>query len=154
MSKKSTNFYTISNRKQNELTQEKEKMLSDVYLRLIKNVISSVISVIFYIGVVALIANLGKRAYNFAYPIFGDVSVDATPGRSVKVTVSKKDRLSDISAKLKEKGVIENEESFYIRGKLSINKNRTIEPGTYMLNTSENYGEILNILTNAEEIEQ
>lgn len=153
MSEKSTTSQTRSNIKQNIPSQEQDELFSKIYLKIIKNVISSIVTIAFYIGVVTFIFNLGKQAYNFAYPIFGDASVDAAPGRSVKVTISKKDELSNIAADLKEKGVIENKESFYIRGKLSINENRTIEPGTYILNTSENYGEILNILTNAEEVE-
>lgn len=152
MCKKPTNSQTGNNKMQSISTQEQEKRVLNFYLRIVKNILSNIIIICFYIGIFALIFNIGKKAYDFAYPIFGDISVDSPPGRSVKLTISNKDDLSDIAADLKEKGVIQNKESFYIRGKLSINKDRMIEPGTYILNTSENYGEILNILTNAEEV--
>lgn len=151
MSKKPTNSQTGKNIIQSVSTHGQKAEISDFSLQIIKSIISNIIIVFFYVGIIVLFSNLGKQAYNFAYPIFGDISVDSAPGRNVKVTISNKDDLSDIAADLGKKGIIENKDSFYIRGKLSINKNRTIEPGTYVLNTSENYGEILNILTNVEE---
>ena len=153
MSIKASNSRTESNAPKRVSTREEDKMLSNFYSGIAKNIISCIIIIFFYIGVFSLISNFGKQAYNFTYPIFGDTAVDVAPGRSVEIVISKKDDLRDIAMDLQEKGVIKNEESFYIRGKLSINKNRMIEPGTYILNTSENNGEILNILTNAEEVE-
>ena len=58
----------------------------------------------------------------------------------------------DIAKKLEKKKIIENSQSFYIRGTLSTNEDRKIIPGTYKLSSTNNYDEILDILTNNDTI--
>ena len=103
MSKKPTNSQTGKNIIQSVSTHGQKAEISDFSLQIIKSIISNIIIVFFYVGIIVLISNLGKQAYNFAYPIFGDISVDSAPGRNVKVSISNKDELSDIAADLEKK---------------------------------------------------
>ena len=93
---------------------------------------------------------MGNSAYHFVYPIFGDESVEKAPGRDVKVTITDGESTDSIIYDLVSKNLILDAKSFSIRCKLSLNKKKTIQPGTYTLNTSQN----LDQLTNSEEIEE
>ena len=110
--------------------------------------------VLFYLAVIVVISKVGNSAYHFVYPIFGDESVEKAPGRDVKVTITDGESTDSIIYDLVSKNLILDAKSFSIRCKLSLNKKKTIQPGTYTLNTSQNYGEILDQLTNSEEIEE
>lgn len=109
------------------------------------------LNLIFYIIVILVVCELGKAAYNFTYPIFGDSTVAASEGKDVKVTIVEGESLSSIIQDLESKKIIENGDSFRIRCKLSLTKYKTIIPGTYSLNASQSYEEILDILTGTEE---
>ena len=105
------------------------------------------LNLIFYMIVIIVVCKLGKAAYNFAYPIFGTPTVAASDGKDLKVTIAEGESLSSIIQDLESKKIIENGDSFRIRCKLSLTKYKTIIPGTYTLNASQSYEEILNILT-------
>lgn len=73
--------------------------------------------------------------------------------KKVKVTIPKNASLKEVATLLADKELIKNEYSFYIRGKLSTNKKREIIPGTYVLYASDNYEDILNVLTQSDNVE-
>ena len=108
--------------------------------------------ILFYFGATVIVKDLSASAYNFSYQIFGNVSMDKANGKEIKFKVSEKDSLKDIAKKLEKKKIIENSQSFYIRGTLSTNEDRKIIPGTYKLSSTNNYDEILDILTNNDTI--
>ena len=111
-------------------------------------------SFIFYIVVIGAILQLGQRAYDFAYPIFGDAPVAMNNGKDVRITIEKEESLQAVVEDLERKGLIKDSKSFYIRCKLSLTKKKNINPGTYTLNTSQNYNEIIQELTTSEENEE
>lgn len=120
-----------------------------VALNMLSGILQATVIVIFYFLVFVAIKNATVAAYDFSFEVFGNVSVEAAPGRNVEVKIvntnSKK-----VAALLKEKNVIVNEYSFLLREKLSLTKSYQIEPGIYVLNTSMSYEQILNTLTNTE----
>ena len=102
------------------------------------------IAVIFYIAVAFGIKKLAGMSYDFSYQIFGNVAVEAPPGRDVKVTILKGESSMNIASKLESAKVVVDKYSFYLKLKL---KEYNIMPGTYELNTSMSYDEVLDVIT-------
>lgn len=129
------------------------KQTATVSLRIAQLVLHIALIVLFYVAVIAAFSKVATLAYDFSYPIFGNVAVETSPGTNVEIVIEEEDNLREIAKKLSEKNLIKNEYSFYIRSLLSINERRAIVPGVYTLNTSQDYGTILNILTQSDVIE-
>lgn len=148
-----TNYYTKTSKEHtNTLTPFSDRNKEDpLKIQAVKFFVHILLTVIFYSVVVITVCKLGKMAYNFTYPIFGSSTVTAAEGKDVKITITEGESLTSIIQDLKSKHVIENETSFQIRCKLSLTKYKTILPGTYTLNTSQSYGEIIDILTATDE---
>ena len=102
------------------------------------------IAAIFYVAVVYGIHEAADYSYDFAYQIFGDVAVEAAPGRDVKVTIMKGESSMNIASKLEDAKLIVNKYSFFLKLKL---KEYDIMPGTFVLNTSMSYDDILEVIT-------
>lgn len=130
---------------------KKNKMRSaDRFLKVTGVMLQLILNVIFYCFIVIALVKVSSVAYEYAFQIFGNVSAEESPGENKKVVIEKDATLKDITQLLNKKGLIVNEYTFYIRAKLSINEKRPIIPGKYVLNSSQNYEEILDILTNNE----
>ena len=78
-----------------------------------------------------------KNAYDFGRDVFYQVPVDEEPGKDIEVELYSD---TDLSASLKEAGLIRNEKAFYIMTKVY---KVSYEPGTYTLNTSLSTKELL-----------
>lgn len=115
-----------------------------IILNVTRFILHILLNAIFYIIVVIVIANFSTTAYEFAYQIFGDVAVESEPGHDIEVKIKKGESTISIATKLEKKKVILNKYSFLIRAKIT---NKIIIPGTFVINSSMNYDEILNILT-------
>ena len=148
-----TTNYTGKEKRSNH-TLETDKSESLLHFKIAEMTIRIAFIVLFYLAVIVVISKVGNSAYHFVYPIFGDESVEKAPGRDVKVTITDGESTDSIIYDLVSKNLILDAKSFSIRCKLSLNNKKTIQPGTYTLNTSQNYGEILDQLTNSEEIEE
>lgn len=118
-------------------------------LNVIKAILSIFLTVIFYMLVVLAISALCKKTYDFVYQIFGNVTAQEAPGTDVSFTIEDGDSSFEIAKRLEYSKIIVNKYSFYIRVKLSTSgsKGTAIRPGTYDLNTSMTYGEILSVIT-------
>ena len=118
-------------------------------LNVIKAVLSIFLTVIFYMLVILAVSFLCRKTYNFVYQIFGDVTVQEAPGTDVTFVIEDGDGTFDIAKRLEYSKLIVNRYSFYIRARLSTSGEgeKPILPGTYSLNTSMTYGEILSIIT-------
>lgn len=101
------------------------------------------LGIVFYLAVAVCIVKAGKEAYSFAYPIFGDISVDKAPGKDIKITIVEGEGVDSVIQDLWKKKVIVNKNSFKIRCKLSISKNNSFKARTHTINTSMNYEEII-----------
>ena len=110
------------------------------------------IAVIFYIAVAYGVKRLAGFSYDFAYQVFGDVAAEAPPGRDVRITIMKGESSMNIADKLENAKVIVDKYSFYVKLKL---KEYDIMPGTYVLNTSMSYDEVLDVITDySQSVEQ
>lgn len=105
------------------------------------------VTVLFYVIVILIVSNLSSSAYDFCYEIYGTVTVDKAPGRDVTIQIEDGESTKNVAKKLELNKVIVNDTTFYIRTKLS---EKTIFPGTYILNTSMSYEEILDVIADYE----
>ena len=83
--------------------------------------------------------------YDFTYQVFGDVVVEEAPGVNVEITIPEGTSTMELASKLEMNRLVVNRYSFYIKVKLL---NYKILAGTYHLNTSMTYDDIINTITN------
>lgn len=102
------------------------------------------IMVVFYFVVVYGVKKAANYSYDFAYDIFGNETVDPAPGRDVKVKIVKGESSMNVASKLQDSKIIANKYSFYLKMKL---KKAEIMPGTFVLNTSMTYDQVVDTIT-------
>lgn len=102
-----------------------------------------ILNLVFYAAAFALIYYLAGEAYTFAYQVFGSQVVDSAPGRSITITVNEEDTMQDVAETLEQQEIIINRVSFTVRAVLTKKK---VSPGTYTVNSSQSYAEILDVL--------
>lgn len=102
------------------------------------------VNLIFYGLAIYGIRRLGLFSYDFAYEVFGDVPAEQGEGREVKVTILKGETTMNIASKLEDAKVITDRYSFFVKLKL---RDYEIMPGTFILRTSMNYDEVLDVIT-------
>lgn len=118
-------------------------------LNVISFVLHILLNIIFYAIVILIIIRFSTMAYNFAYQIYGNVAVEESPGRDIKIQIKKGESTMTLAKKLEYNRIILDKNAFYIRAKLSIDNKQPILPGTYILNTSMNYEQIIMVITDA-----
>lgn len=101
-----------------------------------------------YLCVILGIIFAGKTAYRFGYLIFDQHPMAATEeeGQDVTVVIKEEDNVYDVGKTLKEKGLIERPAIFWMREKFSDYRGE-IQPGAYLLNTSQDVEKIFAILS-------
>ncbi|MCR5829146.1 MAG: hypothetical protein K6F93_02200 [Lachnospiraceae bacterium] len=102
------------------------------------------INVIFYVFAYNEISKLAEKSYDISYRVFGEEPMTTGKGRDVKVTILKGESTMNIASKLEDAKIIPDKYSFYLKLKLN---EYEIMPGTFVLNTSMNYNEILEIIS-------
>ncbi len=115
-----------------------------IAMRVTKGTLHVFLNIIFYLLVLMLIIKIGTFTYDFAYQVFGDVSVTESAGIDREFIINKGESTMSIASKLELNKLIVDKYSFYLRAKLT---EQLIKPGTYILNSSMNYEEILAIIT-------
>lgn len=113
-------------------------------LKVASFILRLLINIIFYIFVVILIVNVSKMAYDFTYQLYGPVTVEHAPGRDIPIKIQKGESTMDVANKLEINLVIKNKYAFYLKTKL---QNSVLMPGTYTINNSMTYDEILAVIT-------
>ncbi len=113
-------------------------------LFIIRGILVFLLNLIFYAVVVIAAIELCRATYSFANEIFGEVMAEAPPGQDTEFVIREADDSLTISKNLEKSGIVSNAYSFYIRLKLSLGENDMVMAGTYHLNTSMTYEEILN----------
>lgn len=111
--------------------------ISSFILRLLLNIIFAVTVVIFVIYG-------SQKAFDFTYQLYGPVTVEQEPGRNIPIQINKGESTMDIASKLELNRVIVDKNSFYFKTKL---QSKLIMPGTYRLNSSMTYNEVLDVIT-------
>ena len=105
-----------------------------------------IINILFYFAVVFVIVKGADYIYHFSYQVFGSVAKTEAPGKDVTVKIYRGETTMNIATKLETSQVIVDKYSFLVKTRL---KEYNIMPGTYVLNTSMDYNEILDIITNS-----
>ena len=113
-------------------------------LRISSFILRGLLNIIFVILAVIVVIYGIRTAYNFTYQLYGPVTVDEEPGRTIPIRINKGESSMDIASKLEQNRVIVDKYSFYFKVKL---QNKVIMPGTYKVNSSMTYDEILDIIT-------
>lgn len=116
-------------------------------MRGISIVIQLFLNILFYVILIMAVIRLSGWAYHFAYQVFGNVTVASAPGRLATIEIEEGESTHSVAKELEENGLIVNADSFYVRTKLMMGSEKPILPGTYTLNSSMTYDEILAVLT-------
>ena len=103
------------------------------------------LNVLFYAVVIFAIYKVGTTAKDFCYQVFGAYTMDAEPGINAEITINDGASTMEVAAALEMNRLIPNRYSFYLKVQLMGYK---ILAGTYILNTSMTYDEILEQITN------
>jgi len=102
------------------------------------------LNIIFFIFVIMLVIYGSRAAFNFTYQLYGPVTVDEQPGRTVYIEIKKGESTMEVARKLELYRVITNKYSFYLKTKL---QSEVIMPGKYEVNSSMTYDDILDVIT-------
>ena len=113
-------------------------------LKVTSFIVRMLLNIFFYILVVILIINVSKYAYTFTYQLYGPDTVDEAPGREIVFQIKKGESKMDIATKLELNHAIKNKYSFYLKTKL---QEYVMIPGTYIINSSMTYDDILDAIT-------
>lgn len=117
-------------------------------------VIYKVIKVTFIVLLVVLLVygttRMAMTAYDFGYRVFTESAIDEAPGKDVDITITTSMSEKDIAELLYEKGLVRDENLFYLQLKLSAYTGKIV-PGEYVLNTSMEAKEMMVIMAQAEE---
>lgn len=116
------------------------------FLRLLLYVL---FTLLFYIVVIAIIVRASHMAYDFTYEIFGSQVMEEEPGHDVEFTITEGESTVEVAEQLEYSRLVSNQKTFYIRAKLTTDDKHPILPGRYLLNTSMNYQEILDVITDS-----
>lgn len=84
-----------------------------------------------------------KYGFEFSYQIFGDVTPEESPGRIVEVKVLDDQDSLAFARELRDKNLVVNTYSFYLRLRLDQLDHKEFRPGIYSLDTGMTYEEIL-----------
>ncbi len=112
-------------------------------LLFIRGFLILLLNAIFYVVIVLGAVEVCQLSYSFANEVFGDVVAEPPPGRNQTFVVAEADDAMTIARNLEKEGIVPNAYSFYIRLRLSQSSKNIIVAGSYELNTSMTYKEIL-----------
>ena len=115
-----------------------------IVLNIFGVVIHIFLNIIFYMVIVYLVIKAIHYAYDFAYQVFGSVSVTKNSGYTAEVTIGKGESTMEVANMLDAKKIIVNKYSFYLRAKLT---KQNILPGTYKVSSDMDYDRIFKVIT-------
>ncbi|MCH5252429.1 MAG: endolytic transglycosylase MltG [Lachnospiraceae bacterium] len=112
-------------------------------LKAVRTMLIIILNIIFYGVVLFGGVQLCKAGYSFAYEVLGDTAADYPPGQNRQFTITKGQGGFAVAENLEEQQLVKNKYSFYLRMKLQESSGTSLREGTYTLNTSMSYEEIL-----------
>lgn len=101
------------------------------------------------IGICAGLFYLGQRAYEFGHQIYDGRGVEEAPGTDMAVVIQEGQSVQEIARLLERYGLIRDEKVFLVQERLS-KYHGQIQPGNYILNTSQDGNTMIAILTGHE----
>lgn len=119
---------------------------SKFILKMSNGLIRLFFDVLLYVFVSIVIVQSCRYAFDFCYQVFGPVAVaeEDEEGEEVEFYIASGDSTREIAKKMERSGLIKNDLAFYIKAKLN---DANIQPGTYLLNTSMTYSELLETIS-------
>ena len=114
-----------------------------------KRVVRHVMCLLLKVMLVVLISfglyHFGAYAFDFGRQIYSEEGMTAAPGKDVAVVISEGESTKEIAQMLKQFGLIRNPLVFLVQERLS-RYHGQIQPGNYVLNTSQSGNEMIAIL--------
>ena len=108
------------------------------------------VNVLVSVLIIFMMFHACKMCYGICYEIYGPVVVEKAPGTDIRFSISKDESMHKVAKELYDGGLIVNRYSFYIRTMLIDRDEMKLKPGDYILNTSMDYEEILDMLTKSD----
>ena len=115
-----------------------------IVLNIFGVVIHIFLNIIFYMVIVYMVIKASHYAYDFAYQVFGSVSVTKNADYTTEITINKGESTMKVAEVLDAKKIIANKYSFYLRAKLT---KLNILPGTYKVSSDMDYDQIFKTIT-------
>lgn len=112
-------------------------------LRAVRIMLILLLNIIFYGLVLFGCVQIVHAGYSFSYDVLGDTMAELPPGTDRSFTVERGRSEYEIAAALAEQDLVKSRYSFYFRMQLEKAGDTSLQPGTYTLNTSMTYEEIL-----------
>ena len=113
-------------------------------LKVVRNMLIILLNIILYGLIIFAGVQLCRAGYSFAYETLGDTMKELPPGEEKLVVITSGQDDFSVAECLEEQGIIENKYSFFIRLRLEKEEeDRMIEGGSYGLNTSMTYDELI-----------
>ena len=125
-----------------------------VLLRMSGGFLQVCLNIFIYAVIIFFVIKAVHYTYDFAYRIFGNVSMEEAPGHDVKIMILKGETTMNVATKLETNKLIPEKYSFFLKvqignfGTEEGSNKYEIMGGTYVLNTSMNYEQILEVITN------
>ncbi|MDY3909465.1 MAG: hypothetical protein SOZ48_07015 [Eubacterium sp.] len=115
-------------------------------LKTVRAILIVLLNLIFYGLVVFGGVKLCQVSYSFAYEILGDMAMEMPPGQDKFFTITESQDEFAVANNLEEMELVKNKYSFYLRMQLKKTDKTALKPGSYTLNTSMSYDEILHAI--------
>lgn len=115
-----------------------------ITLKVTTFILRLLLNIVFYLLVIILIINASKAVFGFTYQLYGPVSAEKAPGTDITIQIQKGESTMDVASKLELNLAIKDKYAFYVKTKL---EKSVIMPGTYVINSSMTYDDILAIVT-------
>ena len=122
----------------------KQSQQTKAALDILGYLLGLLLNLVFYAVVALAIYFVATRVYEFSYQVVGDRVCEAAPGRDVEIHIEEGESTMDIAEKLYMNKIVVNKYTFYLKVQLFEYK---IMQGTFELNTSMTYDEILEVIT-------
>lgn len=122
----------------------KQSQQTKAALDIIGFFLGTLLNLVFYAVVAFGIYYVATNVYEFSYQVFGDRVCEAEPGRDVEIHIAEGESTMDVAEKLYMNKLVVNKYTFYLKVQLFEYK---IMQGTFQLNTSMTYDEILDVIT-------
>lgn len=131
------------------MREQSHIMIVQRIVYLLRTIISLFCYIILYTFLMYGIICTCRLSYDFCYETFGSVAVSDEPGKEIKFQVFEEDTIQQVSQRLEELEMIRNQYSFMMRTKLMEPEQIALRPGTYQINNTMDYKEIISIITDS-----
>lgn len=103
------------------------------------------IKVLKYVVMIVVAVFCATAAYNYGIQIFNSEGMEPKPGTDMTITVEEGTSIKELGNTLEEYQIIKDSKIFQIQS--YIYQVKSVTPGTYTFNTSENTEEILKVIS-------